>query len=263
MHEFEWNVKHITGWIFDILIYWAISHRNSWSPQLDFIPLVLHHICHQFTPCSFHSYEPASQERLVVARAVKNCLHADTETVSRGLSRSKQSLRCSNLPQDLTSLFSGVRRHLLTADVWEQMSFSTAAGKGPQPGAKRGSSTASNHAATASDSSARREAFAQAETSHPKDMCTAGSRAGPQHRGALGVWCTPGPTSLPSWNQRGSSSGGERCKQHCDAAVRTKGSCSLQVFSLFLLLHTQGPNKSWNPPSSDQRHRGNMHVERN
>lgn len=88
MHEFEWNVKQITGWIFDILIYWAISYKNSWSPQLDFIPLALHHICHPIMPYSFHSYEPASQERLVVARAVKNYLHADTEAVSHGLSLS-------------------------------------------------------------------------------------------------------------------------------------------------------------------------------
>jgi len=88
MHELEWTVKQITGWIFDILIYWAISYKNSWSPQLDFTPLVLHHICHQFMPRSFHCYEPASQERLVVARAVKNYLQADPETVFRGLSLS-------------------------------------------------------------------------------------------------------------------------------------------------------------------------------
>lgn len=31
MHEFEQNVKQMTGWIFDILIYWAISYKNNWS----------------------------------------------------------------------------------------------------------------------------------------------------------------------------------------------------------------------------------------
>lgn len=133
MHEFEWNVKQITGWIFDILIYWVISYKNSWSPQLDFIPLALHHICHRIVPYSFHSYEPASQERLVVARAVKNYLPADTETVSRGLS----------LSTDQTSFWDALtcRRtwrlfFLGCEDISQQTSFCTAAGKGPQPGAK-------------------------------------------------------------------------------------------------------------------------------
>lgn len=201
------------------------------------------------------------------SQKLPSCWHWGCQSWTVPQHRSKESLGCSNLPQDLTSLLSGVQRHLLTADVWEQWTFAQRQAKIASRELKQGSSTASNHAATASDSSAKRQAFAQAETSHPNDMGTAGSRARPQHCGMVGAWCSPGPTSLLSWSWCGFCSEGEWCKQYCNAAVWTKGSCSLQVPSLLLLLHTQGPvkkqNKSWKPHSNDSRHRGNMHVERN
>ena len=70
------------------------------------------------------------------SQKLPSCWHWDCQSWAVPQHRPKQSLGCSNLPQDLMSLLSGVQRHLLTADVWEQMSFCTAAGKDPQPGAK-------------------------------------------------------------------------------------------------------------------------------
>lgn len=157
MHEFEWNVKQITGWIFDILIYWAISYKNSWSSPLDFILPVLHHICHQFTPCSFHSYEPASQERLVVVRAGENYLQADIETVGRGLSLSVDrnnlwdALTC---PRTWRLFFLGCKDISSQQMAGGRWAFAQQQGRDPSGELKRRSSMASNHPAAASGSSA-------------------------------------------------------------------------------------------------------------